>query len=102
MGGYGSTRWNSHSKKHAVEDGLVFSIKKIYSSLIHEGNSILTWNRNSDMISYRVIRGEQRPSAVQLSYTCNGQEINSFIDLTITPLPWGGHRYWFSCPNLIC
>jgi hypothetical protein len=105
MGGYGSTRWDAHSKKNAVEDGYVLKIKTIYSSLVPYWNGTITWSRNGEKIAsigYRVISEEAMPSAIQLTYTWRDKNINYLVDLITTPLPWGGHRYWFACPNSNC
>jgi hypothetical protein len=105
MGGYGSTRWDSHSKKYAVEDGYALKIKTIYSSLVPYWNGTITWSRNGEKIAsigYRVITGDEFPIAIQLVYTWRGKDINYRVDLNTSPLPWGGHRYWFTCPNSSC
>jgi hypothetical protein len=105
MGGYSSTRWNWHSKKYAVEDGYILKIKTIYSSLVPYWNGTITWSRNGEKIAsigYRVITEEEIPSAIQLFYTWKHKDINYSVDLIATALPWGGHRYWFACPNSNC
>src|SRR5687768_14200874 len=105
MGGYGSTRWNLHSKKYAVEDGYVLKMKVIHSSLVPHWHGTLTWSRNGEKvasISYRVITNDDIPSAIELIYTWNGMDINYIVDLATTLLPWSGNRYWFTCPNSTC
>jgi hypothetical protein len=105
MGGYGSTRWNSHSKKYAVEDGYVLHMKTIHASLVPYWQGTITWSRNGEnvaCIAYRVITNGDVPNAIQLIYTGNGKDFNYIVDLSTTPLPWGGHRYWFTCPNSNC
>src|SRR5688572_3478166 len=105
MGGYGSTRWSSHSKRYAVEDGYVLKMKIIHSSLVPYWHGTITWSRNGEKVAsigYRVIITEDIPSEIQLIYTWNGKDIAYIVKLNTTPLPWGGHRFWFTCPNLNC
>jgi hypothetical protein len=105
MGGYGSTRWGSHSKKYAVEDGYILSIKAIYSTLVPRWMGTITWSRNGEKVAnigYRVITNESIPSSINLFYTWNGKDIDYMVYLTTTRLPWGGNRFWFSCPSTKC
>lgn len=110
MGGYGSTRWNSHSKRRAVEDcrNLPFRVFKKYLSPGWGGQ--ITWSREGKVIStigYRVNGAGESPSSLRLIYTItrpNGekQDVDYPARLTTTPLPWGGFRYWYICPSIHC
>jgi hypothetical protein len=80
-------------------------MKTIRSSLVGRWNGTLTWSRNSEKIArigYQVIRDENEPSAVRLYYTWNDTDMSYLVRLNSTPLPWGGSRYWFTCPNTRC
>lgn len=111
MGGYGSTRWNSHNKRVVVEDCRKLPMRVI-NSFMKEGGRIgtVSWNRGGEPIgniSYRVI-GEEIPRSLRLIYTITKHDTGEKKDfdypvrLTTTPLPWGGVRYWFLCPAVGC
>jgi hypothetical protein len=105
MGGYGSTRWNSHSKRYAVEDGFVLPMKVILSSRVWRYQGTLTWSRNREKIGsigYRVDMDQGIPSSINLIYTWNGKDMDYIVRFSRSPLPWGGDRYWFSCPYTNC
>ena len=111
MGGYGSTRWNSHYKKLAVEDCRKLTMKVIHSFIRKGGRwGTVTWSRNGEPIgniSCRVV-GNEEPESLRLIYTItkhDPEEKKDFdypVRLTTTPLPWGGQRYWFICPLVGC
>ena len=110
MGGYGSTRWNSHYKKLAVEDcrKLPFSIIKKHLNV--GWGSQITWSRNGEKIAsigYQVNGADEYPSSILLNYTITKADKEKIdykypVNLTTTPLPWGGSRYWFICPIVGC
>lgn len=111
MGGYGSTRWGWHNKKLAVEDCHKLPMKIIHSFML-KGRwwGKVTWSRDGEPIgniSYRVV-GNEEPESLRLIYTItkhDTKEKKDFdypIQLTTTPLPWGGQRYWFICPAVRC
>lgn len=110
MGGYGSTRWNYHDKRTAVEDcrRLPFRMFKEYLQVGWGGQ--VTWSRNGEVIStigYQVKGEDDSPSRIQLIYTitkANKEKIdcNYPVYLTDTALPWGGARHWFICPIAGC
>ncbi len=110
MGGYGSTRWNSHNKKLAVEDCRRLPISTIKKYLNVGWESQITWSRNGEKIasiSYQVKGEADTPSYVRLIYTItrpNDEKIdcNYPVGLTSSALPWGGLRYWFICPGVGC
>jgi len=109
MGGYGSTRWNSHYKRMAVEDCRKLPFRMFKKNLWVGEYGQVTWSRNGEVIStigYQV-KGFDCPSNILLIYTItrvNGEKIDCKypVELTTTPLPWGGLRHWFICPNLEC
>ena len=111
MGGYGSTRWNSHNKRMAVEDCRKLTMRVIHSFIRRGGRwGNLNWSRGGEPmgnISYRVI-GSEEPESLRLLYTItkhDPEEKKDFdypVRLTTTTLPWGGFRYWFICPAVGC
>lgn len=111
MGGYGSTRWNSHYKKLAVEDCRKLTMKVIHSFIWKGGRwGTVTWSRGGEPIgniSYRVI-GDEEPESLRLIYTLTKhntgekKDLDYPVRLTTTTLPWSGHRYWFICPIVGC
>ena len=42
------------------------------------------------------------PMGIELMYIGDGESIDYIVQLTTTSLPWGGNRYWFTCPNSTC
>jgi hypothetical protein len=109
MGGYGSTRWNSHYKRLAVEDCRKLPFRMFKRNLQAGYHGQVTWSRNGEEIStigYQV-KGSDCPSNILLIYTitkADGEKIDCkySIELTTTPLPWGGLRHWFTCPIVGC
>ncbi len=110
MGGYGSTRWNFHNKRLAVEDcrRLPFRLFKRYLQAGMTGQ--ITWSQNGEKVSsigYQVNGWDESALSLSLIYTvtrANKEKIdcNYQVRLTATSLPWGGLRHWFICPGLGC
>ena len=111
MGGYGSTRWGSHYTKTAVEDCRKLTMKVIHSHILKGGRSgNVNWSRGGERIAsigYRVV-GYEEPESIRLIYTFTQRSKDEKRDfdypvrLTTSPLPWGGHRFWFICPMRGC
>ncbi|MFC2063712.1 hypothetical protein ACFLXB_01270 [Chloroflexota bacterium] len=109
LGGYGSTRWNYHIKKTTVEDCFKLTIKFLKSYLVPGNSNSIRWLRGEEeigSISYRV-HGNDRPSEISLNYTIGArsghpEDFEYRVNLTTTPLSWGGERYWFVCPLQGC
>ncbi|MBC8234705.1 MAG: hypothetical protein ISR58_13860 [Anaerolineales bacterium] len=109
MGGYGSGRWGWSSKKTQVEDCHKWSIFTLKPCLILGFSGRTRWTRGEreiGSISFRVL-GNERPNALRLIYTKgaksgNPEEFDYQVNLTTTPLAWGGVRYWFLCPIVGC
>jgi hypothetical protein len=105
MGGPGSTRWNDHARKYTVENSCILKMKQIHSSLVPHCTGVITWSKNNKFLAvvrYQVITDKDIPTAIRLSYTWNERDISYLIYINSTPLPWGGRRYWFNCPNSGC
>ncbi len=110
MGGYGSTRWNWHNKRTAVEDCRKLPLSVIKKYLRVGWMSDLTWSRGGEKIAsigYQVKGVDDSPSSVLLIYTItkvNKEKIDCKypVELTTTSLPWGKSRYWFICPIVGC
>ena len=109
VGGYGSGRWGHFSSKTKVEDYYKWRIAGLKDYLIPGQRGTTRWmigERESGSISFRVM-GNEQPEALELSYTIgarsgNPQDIKYRVNLTTTPLVWGGGRYWFVCPAVGC
>lgn len=107
MGGYGSTRWNWHNKRHAVEDCRKLPLRVIKRQLAPWQSGQVEWSRNGEVVSRIAFRVGSETSSLHLIYTitrANGekQDVDYPIRLTTTPLPWGGLRHWFICPGARC
>jgi hypothetical protein len=109
MGGSGSTRWGSHSKKDTVEDCSVLSIRSmVREGLITSGQQrwgSLVW-RNSftgeerSSVSYQINTLEDHAPWLRLFYTCtrSQEKMDYRIILETTRPHFGGIRWWFVCP----
>lgn len=105
MGNSNSTRWNEHSKKRTVEQSLDLRIKTIYSNLVPGTRGVLSWKIKGQVVAragFLVEGKEMIPKHIRLVYRFREQSMSQEIELATTPLPWGGVRYWFRCPNDGC
>jgi len=101
MGGYGSG-WNK-SKKTTVESCSTLHIKTIKPNLRPGYAGSVYWTigeRRAGSIGYQVWGADGLPQRVKLAYNLiqTGQDLAYYVELTTSPLPWGGVRYWFVCP----
>jgi hypothetical protein len=107
MGGYGSTRWNGHVKKTAVEECLVIDISELTrEGVFREGvawgekwwKNRWTGEKNAS-VSFGVKVTGPTSGSLQLTYVLDGESVRDRIALTTTCPYFGGLRYWFSCPS---
>jgi hypothetical protein len=105
MGGIGSTRWAWHRKKIQVEQCLKLKISDLKPNLRVGAKASITWMEKDNMVANIGIhiKGSIYPEVIWLRYYLikEGRErekVGYPVYLQTTPLPWGGHRYWFSCP----
>lgn len=109
MGGYGSTRWGSHTPRQTVDDALSLPTRPLLETL---GAGVpasggLTWRSGYDRsetasIGY-VFTPLPAPGRLRLRYTQHrGTEREAQYDYAVqldtTPLHFGGVRWWFRCP----
>ncbi|MCL4872008.1 MAG: hypothetical protein KJ063_23860 [Anaerolineae bacterium] len=114
MGGYGSTRWNFHTKKETVEDCRALSI----SDLKREGVLQAGVERSGSWIWRNAYTNEYRASIgyelntlgrfpyLRLHYTItrwdgNKRDMDYHVRLETTPCNYGGVRWWFICPLVV-
>lgn len=110
MGGYGSTRWNWHNKRLAVEDCRRLPLQVLKKDIQAGQVGQITWSQNGEVVSriaYQVNGFGELPSSFRLTYTItrtNGEkrDVDYPVRLTTTRLAWGGIRYWFTCPGAGC
>jgi len=96
-----SAHWSWYLKKYTVEDGYILPIKFISSNLLPGNSGQISWKSNESLIAsmeYSVLGSDKLSTAIRLSYIINRHSVECEIRLIATPLPWGGHRYWFQCP----
>ena len=107
MGGYGSGRWAWHTKKITVEECFKLSIFALKPWLRPDMAGTSRWSRNgreTGSISWQMA---ERLTAIRFIYTVTDRrtgektDLNYRVTLKTSPLPWGGVRYWFSCPLVI-
>jgi hypothetical protein len=109
MGGFGSG-WH-RGKRMTVEDGWTLSAAKLMrDGMIRPGRhwrGQLTWRNTETGEEVSTIGFESVTSAdsgtAWLRYTRSrtGEKAVLEVALTTTPLPWGGRRWWFTCPLII-
>lgn len=109
MGGYGSTRWNTHYKKTTVEECKALPVSLFKKAIKHvvenQGESwggSVSWSCRGEpagRISYLVYSENDYPKVkLQYKFTGSGLEMDYPISLTNTILSWGAKRWWFVCP----
>lgn len=109
MGGLGSSRWQWHTKKTTVEECFRLSIYSL-KSYLQPGISGTLYSRIGNRaiagIGFHVL-GKEKPRSIRFSHLAGmvsklSEDTISLVNLTSTPLPWGGERYWFVCPTDGC
>ena len=109
MGGYGSTRWNTHYKKTTVEECktlpislLKKSIKYVVENQGESWSGSVSWSYNNEPagnIGYMVYSENDYPNVrLQYKFTDSGLEMDYPISLSHSELAWGAKRWWFICP----
>ncbi len=106
MGGPGSTRWAWHSRKTQAEECLQLHIKTFKKNFIQGFLGVVFWSMGDEVtniLSY-IVAGNADSGVILLIYKFNDWITKESVDciypvqLSTTPLPWGGVRYWFVCP----
>jgi hypothetical protein len=111
MGGYGSTRWGSHSKATTVEECRTIDVSRwvregiIAPDVVRLGSWILTNSYSGERlasIGYHVdTTGQQAWARLFYTITPWGREPVDYdykILLATTRPYYGGRRWWFVCP----
>ena len=108
MGGYGSTRWFFHSRKHIVDSYMFMDVNKLKrDGLFKQGTSFsMQWTdkQGKELIS---LGAQFINNHLQLSYwfTPKGllpEFVSYGIPVEWTPCNFGGERAWFICPIKGC
>jgi hypothetical protein len=104
MGGYGSTRWNTHIPKRTVESSLKLSIFDAFKQSVqlkdtNRRGGFLIWKRGEKTIASMRYALDLDDALLVLEFSANGQPVHLAIELTTTPCRYGGVRYWFECPK---
>jgi len=112
MGGYGSTRWGTYTKKYTVEDCRELSVFDLCREGVIGPNACTRgawawWNSRTGertaSICYAVKSVERGYLLLTLSYTFTGEAepVNMGILIEPTRPHFGGVRYWFRCPLIV-
>jgi hypothetical protein len=109
MGGDGSGRWR---EKTPVEDCLSLSVEKLqrnglFRAGVNAAGSIgwmnTTTGKEFSAIGYEVSTLDTFAwLSVHYTLTRTGESVDYRVRLTASPLPWGGIRWSFLCPNTNC
>jgi len=111
MGGYGSTRWQLHSRKFTVDDCRSLSIftlnhSGLFKTELYQSGSFVWQNqyfaKTIFSVDFQLNTMTKRPW-LHLFYNLtrpNGErhEVDYEIFLRTTPCHFGGFRWWFTCP----
>lgn len=105
MGGSGSGRWGSYRKRTTVEESLALTMKPFKEALpLGPGAAgTVTWTRKSDGIKTASIGYVLEPSgdgvALRFRYTADGILQDYPVQVASVPMPRGGKRWFFLCPE---
>jgi len=104
MGGYGSGSHWEDRRKSTAEQSRVLDVNWLTREGVFDtvgaGSGSVTWSnlyRGESSIAYEVIMPLRR-MRLKYSVTRSGENIDYPVTLTTTCLPWGGQRWWFTCP----
>jgi hypothetical protein len=109
MGGSGSTRWNSHTKKYTVENCSRLDTNRWMREGILQGgiHQFGEWHwldtitgETISSVGYEVDTTNSDYSWIRLFYLIprTRDQLDYKIKLTTTPPNFGGLRWWFICP----
>jgi hypothetical protein len=112
MGGYGSGRWNWHTKATTVEDCRQLDVVRwtwegiIKPETWRKGGWVWSDARTGEetsSIGYEVDTTDRaRPWArLHYTFTQTGEKIDYKIALQTTQPHFGGLRWWFTCPLVV-
>ena len=105
MGGSGSGRWGSHRKRTTVEESLDLTMRPFIEALrLGPGTAgTVTWTRKSDGTKTASIGYALEPSgeglALRFHYTADGIPQDYPVRVASAPMPRGGKRWFFLCPD---
>jgi hypothetical protein len=112
MGGFGSGRWSSHTKKDTVEDCRFLDSNRWMREGIL-GKGIRRWggwawrhahtSEQTSSIGYEVDTTDMAFAWVRLYYTVTKSQANIDYQIRLqTTYPrFGGTRWWFTCPLVV-
>jgi hypothetical protein len=104
MGGLGSGSWHRFDKKSTVEDSLTLAIGDFRDRIYPDSSGAFTWpsvGGNGPSIGY-FVTWDEAPT-VTLHYCWRDREyVRIPVDLESTPTQFGGQRWWFTCPLIVC
>ena len=115
MGGYGSTRWDDHTRATTVEESLALSLNPLRTGLNAVANGTaarwggtLQWSARGEVtaaLSYFIERRGSGP-IVRPVYTRkrrDGERIahDDRVRVVATQSHYGGRRWWWLCPLVV-
>jgi hypothetical protein len=110
VGGYGSTRWLTHTAKQTVENSLALRATRTFGPIIPRHvldqrtawQGTILWSRGgkvTDSVGYTLMFTDAAPELTLFySNSVQGKRFTR-IELTTSGCNFGGVRWWFQCPN---
>lgn len=106
MGGFGSGRRYSDTRKLTVEECLCLSTRTLRIAAMAVGKLGIIWwtdrcsDKKVDSLAYTVEQFDCATKSLRLQYRVNDTEdVWESVRLETTQPHWGGKRWWFRCPR---
>lgn len=107
MGGYGSTRWNYHNRKHTTGEAYTFDLAAVSIRERMEADTsagyLYSWTSDGKPSGSMGVHYFPEHMAIvfkmQVSRGDKSKDILQKVKLSTTELHFGGVRYWMQCPG---
>lgn len=106
MGGFGSGSHWMHRRKYTADQCVDLDVNWLTREGLFDGMNVragtLSWS--SSNLARQTFAAEYEVSTlfrwIRLKYTPgeDSDQVDQYVPLTTSPLPWGGRRWWFTCP----
>ncbi len=79
------------------EDHLRLDVRSLARHGLLNGTGTVEWSRGDHVTRRVAIHGDGQ--SIKLTYVIDDQEVVERVDLSSTPVHFGGYRSWFICPG---